>query len=130
MNTNRYTPLRPRRHAVRLTCQVVRERDFKLVADQISDLSEAGMLVIPKSRVLTGEKVLVSFMAPFSRYWIDAEATIARVVHGRRATDYRPAFALCFDAIDEVSRALIRKNLAGSPPPLPGRGGYSAPLLS
>jgi hypothetical protein len=121
MNRRRYTPLRPKRHAVRLACQVVRERDFKLIADQITDLSEAGMLVTPKLRVLTGEKVLVSFMAPFSRYWIDAEATIARIVHGRRIGDYGPSFGLCFDTIDEVSRALIRKNLAGSPPPLPGR---------
>lgn len=130
METHRYTPLRPRRHAVRLACQVVRERDWKLIADEISDLSEVGMLVLPKSRVLTGEKVIVSFMAPFSRYWIDAEATVTRVVHGRRDTDYRPAFALSFDAIDEVSRALLRKNLAGTPPPLPGRGRPTAALPS
>jgi hypothetical protein len=130
MDTYRYTPLRPRRHAIPLACQVVRERDFKLIADEISDLSEAGMLVVPKSRVLTGEKVFVSFMAPFSRYWIDLEATVARVVHGRRATDYRPAFALYFDSIDEVSRALLRKNLAGTPPPLPGRGRPRAPALA
>jgi hypothetical protein len=117
----RWTPRRPQRHAVRLACQVVRERDFTLVARHVLDLSEVGMLVKPIARVLTGENLIVSFMAPFSRTWIDAEATVVRVVHGRRPTDRSGmALGLCFDEIDEVSRALLRHNLQGVPPPLPG----------
>jgi len=115
----RWTPRRPQRHAIRIDCQVVRERDFKLVARKVVDLSDVGMLVAPIARVLTGEEVIVSFMAPFSRSWIDAEATVARVVHGRRPGDRGMALGLCFHNIDEVARALLRQNLRGLPPPLP-----------
>jgi hypothetical protein len=115
----RWTPRRPQRHAIRIGCQVVRERDFKLIARKVVDLSDVGMLVCPIARVLTGEEVIVSFMAPFSRIWIDAEATVARVVHGRRPGDRGMALGLYFHNIDQVSRALLRHNLEGMPPPLP-----------
>jgi hypothetical protein len=129
---DRWIPLRPKRHNVRLACQVVRERDFTLIADRILDLSEIGMLVAPTTRVLTGERVLVSFMAPFTRIWVDAEATIARVSHGRRPGDRGPALGVSFDNIDDVSRRLLRRNLVGLPPPLPAkrhRERVPAPLL-
>lgn len=113
---------RPLRHSVRLTCQVVRERDFKLIADRIVDLSENGMLVPTDDRVLTGETVIVSFMAPYSRVWIDTEATVARVVHGRREGDEGRALGLEFDGLDDVSRALLRRNLLALPPAFPRRG--------
>ena len=72
------------------------------------------------TRVLTGEPVTVSFMAPFSRIWVDAEATVARVVHGRRPSDRGAmALGLSFHNIDEAARALLRRNLADLPPPLP-----------
>ena len=116
----RWTPRRPQRHAIRLACQVVRERDFKLVARQVIDLSEVGMRVRPMSRVLTGESLIVTFMAPFSRTWVDAEATVARVDHGRRPNDDGLSLGLFFDHIDEHARALLRLNLASVPPPLPG----------
>lgn len=115
----RWIPRRPSRHAVRIACQVVRERDFKLIGDVAMDLSEYGMLVAPTTRVLTGENVIVSFMAPFSRQWIDAEGTIARVVHGRRATDRGSSLGVSFDNIDEVSRVILRNRLASLPPSLP-----------
>lgn len=116
-----WTPKRPSRHVLRIPCQVVRERDFRLVARRTLDLSESGLLVDPIARVLTGEPVLVSFMAPFSRIWVDAEATVARVVHGRRNGDRGMALGLSFDAIDEVARALLRRALRDIPPPLPSR---------
>ena len=115
----RWTPRRPQRHAIRLMCQVVRERDFKLVARHVLDLSEVGMLVKPITRVLTGESLIVSFMAPFTRIWVDAEATVARVVHNRREMDRGMALGICFDTIDEYSRILLRRNLEHVPPPLP-----------
>ncbi|MEJ7734133.1 MAG: PilZ domain-containing protein [Polyangiaceae bacterium] len=116
----RWTPRRPQRHAIRLACQVVRERDFKLIARQVVDLSEVGMRVLPMTRVLTGENLIVSFMAPFTRTWVDAEATVARVDHGRRPGDSGMSLGLFFDHIDEHARALLRLNLASVPPPLPG----------
>ena len=38
------------RHAVHIPCQVVRERDFRLVADRIVSLSQSGMVVTPAIR--------------------------------------------------------------------------------
>mgnify|MGYP000296512004 CR=1 FL=1 len=70
-------PTRPRirsRHHVRLQGEIVRERGFKLVGTRILDLSEAGMLIAPTAPIGLDEEVIVSFMAPYSRIWIDAEA--------------------------------------------------------
>lgn len=114
----RYIPRRPSRHAIRIPCQVVRPRDFKLIAESTLDLSELGMLAVPNRVVLTGEEVIVSFMAPYSRTWIDAEGTVARVVHGRREGDVSRAIGVSFDYLDEVSRAVLRQNLMGLPPPV------------
>lgn len=117
-------PNRPRirsRHHVRLQGEVVRERGFKLVGTRILDLSEAGMLVASNGPVGLGEDVLVSFMAPFSRIWIDAEAVVTRLAHGRRREDRDLAMGLMFTRIDQVSRALLREKLKGLPPPLPSR---------
>jgi hypothetical protein len=117
----RYVPRRPSRHAVRLGCQVVRERDFKLVADQVLDLSEAGMLVVPKLRILTGERLIVSFMAPYTRSFIDAEATVARVVHGRRLGDMGRGLGISFDWMGFEGRALLRGQLDLMPSMAPKR---------
>jgi len=78
------------RRILRAKCQVVRESDFRLVADQVVDLSPTGALVMPADPVLTGEAVIVSFKLPHIPYWLDAEATVARVVHER--ADVRTAF--------------------------------------
>ena len=121
MRSNRYVPRRPSRHRVRLGCQIVRERDFKLVSDQLIELSEYGMLVVPKARVLTGEPLLVSFMAPFTRQFIDTEATVARVLHGRRLGDMGIGLGLDLSAMSESARSLIREQLAFLPAAMPRR---------
>ena len=58
-----------RRHAVRIPCQVVRERDFRLISDAVVDLSMSGMVVIAAhwvfgQSILTGERLIVSFQLP------------------------------------------------------------------
>ncbi len=121
----RYVPRRPSRHAVRLGCQVIRERDFKLVADEVLDLSEAGMLVVPKLRILTGEKLIVSFMAPFTRSYVDAEASVARVVHGRRLGDMGRGLGLSFDWMGYAGRELLRSQLDLMPSMAPKRRVFS-----
>jgi hypothetical protein len=100
------------RRSVEVPCQVVRERDFRLVARHMLDLSEEGMLVTSFARVLTGEPLVVSFMAPFSRAWIDLEATVARVLHGRRPTDRARALGLHFEPVGARARALLCGELA------------------
>jgi c-di-GMP-binding flagellar brake protein YcgR len=110
------------RRAVNIACQVVRERDFKLLGDWTLDLSSDGMLVITRDLVLTGEEVIVSFPVPRSRVIIDAAATVARVVHGRRPTDrHRRALGISFDSIEPEQRRLLRASLRHIPPPLPSR---------
>jgi hypothetical protein len=120
----RWSRRRPLRHSVRLACQVVRERDFKLVSRLILDLSEAGALVATPEVVLTGEPVILSFRAPFSPDFVDVEATVVRVVHGRRGGDLGRGLGLCFDALDPAWRELLRTQLRGFPPPLPGRDSH------
>ena len=110
---------RSSRHALCMPCQVVRDRDFRLVSHRILDLSESGMLAATESKVLTGEKVIVSFRTPFSRKWVDAEGVVTRVVHGRRPGDKRRAIGVSFEGLDASVRSALGKNLRGLPPPLP-----------
>src|SRR3954466_11017813 len=92
------------RRAVRIDCQVVRERDFKLLGDWALDLSPDGILVVSNADVLTGEEVIVSFKVPRTSIVLDTEATVARVVHGRRPTDrHRRALGIAFDSLDETA---------------------------
>jgi hypothetical protein len=110
------------RRAVKVDCQVVRERDFKLVGDWALDLSPDGILVVTREIVLTGEEVIVSFPIPHTRIIVDASATVARVVHGRRPTDrHRRALGIAFDALEPEYQRILRAHLRHIPPPLPSR---------
>jgi hypothetical protein len=112
------------RRAVPVECQVVRERDFRMIATRGVDLSPDGMLVVAQAPVLTGEPVIVSFRLPRSGgwgWWFDAEATIARVVHGRRPGDRGRRLGLAFDGLDEGVRMFMENALRGTPPPVPAR---------
>lgn len=110
---------RPARYSAKVSCQVVRERDFRLVADRVVDLSPSGALVGPADPVLTGERVLVSFPG-VSGGWIDAEAVVARVVHGRRASEHTRTLGLSFESLDGDSRAALHALLATRVPAAPG----------
>ena len=117
----RRTHRRAFRREVLLSCQVVRERDFRLLATLALDLSTDGMLVATEARVLTGEEVIVSFRGPRSDQWFDASATVARVVHGRRPSDAGRCLGLAFDRPDERWKRALFRSLRGLPPPEPGR---------
>jgi hypothetical protein len=121
------------RHAVRIDCEVVRERDFKLVGSHAVDLSPDGMLVLADATVLTGEEVIVTFRTPKSSLWFDAIGTVARVVHGRRPGDFGPCLGIRFDQAEEVSRIVLGDKLRHVPPPLPRRAArldYAAMVTS
>jgi hypothetical protein len=109
------------RRAVRVECQVVRERDFRLLGSRGVDLSPEGMLVMTHEPVLTGEPVFVAFRLPRSTWWFDAEATVARIVHGRRPGDLGRCFALSFESLEDDAQAFLCRALRGVPPPLPRR---------
>ncbi len=107
------------RRLVSLDCQVVRERDFRLVADQIADLSAGGALVMPADPVLTGERVILSFRIPQLSNYIDAEAVVARVVHGRRPGEHTRGLALEFEHVSGLDRYLLERALRYLPPAPP-----------
>lgn len=102
---------RTTRHSVKLACQVVRERDFQLVADQIVNLSSTGLFVSPADPALTGERLIVSFQIPHSGQWVDAEATVARVVHGRRPGEYTRGLALELENVEEIAHMILGLSL-------------------
>lgn len=120
MRRHRVVAPRPSRHSLRLACQVVRERDFRLVADRIENLSPTGALVAPADPVLTGERVLVSFQLPRSGRWLDLFATVRRVVHGRRPNETTRKLGLEFDALSQEDRFLLRQALMARPVVPPG----------
>lgn len=109
------------RRAMGLTCQVVRERDFRLVADRALDLSPDGMLVESDSELDVGENLIVSFKTTHLGLWFDSEAQVARIVKGRRDSDCGTGIGLSFSTLDRVKRLILRGHLRRVPPPLPRR---------
>jgi len=106
-----------RRHVL-LPCHVVRERGFRLVSNLACDVSTDGMLVFTGERILTGEALLVSFRAPRSELRFDFQATVARVVHGRRPADrWGRRLGLSFHAIGEAQRASLYDSIRWLPAP-------------
>jgi len=103
------------RFSVRIPCQLVRLRDFKLIGRTIADLSEEGALIEATGAVLTGEELIMSFRAPFSSRWIDADAVVARVVHGRRTGDLRRSLGVSFTSLSPEARRLLHEGLWGLP---------------
>ena len=111
---------RSTRHTVGLNCQVVRERDFKLIADRIVNLSASGLVVSPADPALTGERLIVSFQIPHSGHWVDAEATVARVVHGRRPGEHTRGLALELENVEDIPKMILGRVLGRCPPAPPG----------
>ena len=104
------------RRSVLLPCQVVRERDFRLVSSLALDLSTEGVLVLTGERVLTGESLLVSFQAPRGGLgWFDLEAKVARVIHGRRPGDRGRCLGLSFDMMGEADKFRLFEGIRGLP---------------
>jgi PilZ domain len=112
------------RHEAPIPCQIVRERDFRLVAEAAIDLSTAGMRAVSRLPVLTGEPVLVSFRAPRSGAWFDLEATVARVEHGRRPGDDGRCLGLAFHGTSDAARHALFSALSALPPTRARRGGH------
>jgi hypothetical protein len=104
------------RREVLLPVQVVRHRDFKLVSSLALDLSTDGIQVLAGERVLTGEPLLVSFQAPRTGEWFDLDATVARVIHGRRPHDRGRALGVSFDPMAWTQSLRLFEGLRGLPP--------------
>jgi hypothetical protein len=93
-----------------------------LVAQRVLDVSPRGMLIRCEHPVKLGELVHVNFRAPGrDDLWLDAEAEIARIIHGERQRDPGYCAGLRFTLLDRVDRDELLTRLAGLPPPIPLR---------
>ncbi len=110
------------RRALRTDCHAVAEDGFRFLGDTTLDLSEGGILLRSDQEAEVGETVLLSLKVPGGRTWVDAEATIARIVRGHRTEDEGRAYGLRFEAIAPLDRAILAGSLQGAPPPPPARG--------
>ena len=102
------------RRAVPTACEVVRARDYSLVGTQVIDVSTRGMLLRTDAAVMTGEDLLVLFRGP-SGDWYDVDATVARVVHGRRRRDETRAVGIAFEPLDPWRDILLCDSLKHAP---------------
>lgn len=109
------------RRAISVPCQIVRERDFRLVAETAVDVSPDGMLIATEIDLEAGENVFVSFRATELGIWFDSEAKVARVIRGRRPGDKGRAVGLSFSTMSRVKRLILRNHLRRVPPPVPRR---------
>jgi hypothetical protein len=97
-------------------------REFQLFGEEVVDLSPLGMLVRCDRATRVGDDVVVSFKAPGADSpWLDAEAEVARLVHGFRKGDRGTCAALRFTYFEKASRQELLARLAGFPPPIPQR---------
>jgi hypothetical protein len=110
---------RPSRYVLRVPCEVVRLRDFRLIADRVEDFSAGGLLVSPAEPVLTGEPVIVSLQFPATGDWLDAEAIVTRVLHGRRPGESTRCLGLEFGRLDRRGWLSLHRNLGRTPPAPP-----------
>lgn len=108
------------RHAIEVPCQIVRERDMKLLAKQTIDLSTGGLLVPSEIDVDVGEELMVSFRATAFGRLFATSGRVARILEGRRAKDRGRCVGVDF-RLDALSRHLLRGALRRVPPPLPKR---------
>ncbi len=109
------------RRVAEIDCEVVAEEGFRLLSRRGLNVSAEGLLVQSDQVARLGESVLVSLRAPGSRSWLDGEATVVRLVRGRRSVCDVPALGLKFRHLDAVSQAILSGSLRGLPPPVPAR---------
>lgn len=109
------------RRAISVPCQIVREKDFRLIAETALDVSPDGMLIATEMDLEPGENVFVSFRATELGIWFDSEAKVARVIRGRRPGDKGKGVGLRFSTMSNVKRFILRNHLKKTPPPVPRR---------
>ena len=110
------------RHAVDLSCSVVREKDSRLASLRAVDLSPDGMRVDLKDvDVEAGDRFFVCFRTTPFGIWFYTDAYATRLLQGRRPKDRGRSLGLRFESLSSVSRLCIRGALRRVPPHLPQR---------
>jgi hypothetical protein len=96
------------RFGVHVDCQVVRDRDFRVIGRGTLDVSLTGMLVQCTYAAEIGDEVIVSFKTNIGEY-VDAVGIVTRRMEGRRRGDLGMTAGITFTSIDDESlRALAR----------------------
>jgi hypothetical protein len=110
------------RRATRTSCQVVSTIGFELLGERALDLSPNGLLLACDVPAAIGEELVISFQTPGrDPIWLDAEAEVARIVHGYRQGDPGYCAGLRFTYLERSTRGELLARLAGFPPPIPQR---------
>lgn len=110
------------RHAVHVACEVVRERDFKLIGLETFDLSLTGMMIESlRDEVHVGDEVVLTFRPPQCARYVDACGVVVRVIAGRRRGDNGPAVGILFTEMDRASFINLKTSLRRLPPARPKR---------
>jgi hypothetical protein len=118
----RVTERRALRHAVDISCSVVREKDSKLASLRAIDLSPEGMRVELKDvDVDLGDRFFVCFRTTPFGIWFYTDAYATRLLQGRRPKERGRSLGLKFGSLSAVSRLCIRGALRRTPPHLPQR---------
>jgi len=118
---------------VETECQCLSVDDFRLLGTEVVDLSPHGMRIRAQELAEVGDQVVLSFRAPGSTEWLDAEARVVRIVWGNREADQGTELGLEFTEISLDTRFRLRCYLREIPPPVPQRPlrdrEVSSPLL-
>ncbi|WP_394839001.1 PilZ domain-containing protein [Pendulispora rubella] len=108
------------RHAVEVSCQIVREQDMKLIGRRSLDLSTEGLLMPSEADVNIGDELMVSFRATDFGLLFATSGRVARILEGRRANDRGRCIGVSF-RLGAIARHILRGGLRRVPPPLPRR---------
>ena len=87
---------------------------LEILLDPVS-LYILGMYLL----LILWEAVFPARKLPHIPYWLDAEATVARVVHGRRPGEHTRGLALTFVGLSGIDRYMIEQSLRYLPPAPP-----------
>lgn len=109
------------RRGLMLDCEVVSERDFRLLGEITYDVSRDGILLEALDFAEIDEPVIFSLRLPYSEELLEGHGRVARIVRGLRETDEGPAIGIEFTELDAVMSARLEAALRGSPPPVPAR---------
>lgn len=109
------------RRGLMLDCEVVSERDFRLLGEMTYDVSRDGVLLEAYDLAELDEPVIFSLRLPFSDDFLEGHGRVARIIRGLRETDEGPALGIAFTELEGVMSARLEAALRGAPPPVPAR---------
>jgi hypothetical protein len=109
------------RRAVYLGCRVKWVDRTGLVGDRSLNLSPRGIFVLSDEEIPLGTDLFVSFRTTELPIWFDTQATVTRLIAGRRLGDDGRGFGMRFRTLPGVSRLILRGYLRRAPRPAPQR---------